>query len=94
MSIDSKSFRSTEFVDAPKKTDPFHWEETPEEKHARIDKILERNTRTPIVCVSCGQVVSESDMDKVISTPYGPYHGAPFACVDGRDDDDIRWDQK
>ena len=72
----------------------FHWEETPEEKHERVNKILERNTRTPVVCVSCNEVVAEKDLSNVISTPFGPYHGAPFNCVDGREDSDIPWYQK
>ena len=93
MSIDSKSSSPGASVAEPKKID-LHWDETPEEKHERINKILEERTKKPVVCVSCNEVVADSDLDKVISTPYGPYHGAPFTCVDGRDDDDLRWDQK
>ena len=71
-----------------------HWEETPEEKHKRVDEILRKRTRKVVVCVSCNEAITESDMDNVISTPYGPYHGAPFTCIDGRDDVDIPWYQK
>lgn len=70
----------------------FHWEETPEEKHERINKILEERTRKPVVCVSCNEVIK--DPETAISTPYGPYHGAPFTCVEGREDNDIPWYQK
>ncbi len=93
MSIDSKSSSLGESAVAPKRID-LHWDETPEEKHERINKILEERTRKPVVCVSCNEVVSESDLDKVINTPYGPYHGSPFTCVEGRDDSDIHWSQK
>lgn len=94
MSIDSKSFSPGESVVERPRTDNLHWEETPEEKHERINQILEKRTRKPVVCVSCNEVVADKDLDNVISTPYGPYHGAPFTCVDGRDEDDIPWYQK
>lgn len=69
-----------------------HWEETQEEKHARIDKILAENSKPPMVCVSCLELIS--DRQTAISTPYGPYHGAPFTCIEGREDKDIPWYQK
>lgn len=70
-----------------------HWEETPEQKHERVNKILEKNTEKPLVCVSCLKVII--DRESALSTPYGPYHGEPFTCAeDGRDDADIPWYQK
>lgn len=70
-----------------------HWGETPEEKTARVEEILQRNSQEPLVCVACLEIIS--DRQTAISTPYGPYHGAPFTCVeDGRSDDNIPWYQK
>lgn len=58
-----------------------HWEETPEEKHKRVDEILEKNSN-PLVCITCGQLIT--DRQNAIKSQHGPYHGAPMACVDGR----------
>lgn len=68
-----------------------HWEETPEEKHARIDKILEENCKRVVICISCGEVISSNQT--VENTPHGPYHGSPMTCVEGRNELNIPWDQ-
>lgn len=68
------------------------WDETPEQKKARIEKILKKNSKEPTVCVSCLEVIS--DQDTLVNTPMGPYHGRPFTCVEGRSDRDIPWWQK
>lgn len=69
-----------------------HWDETPEEKHERINQILERNTKPDTICVGCGAVIS--DEQSLIETAHGAYHGAPNNCVDGREEKDIPWWQK
>lgn len=69
-----------------------HWEETPEEKHERINQILERNTKPDTICVGCGLVIF--DEQSLIETAHGAYHGAPKNCVDGREEKDIPWWQK
>ena len=35
-----------------------NWGESPEEKKARIDRILEKNSQKPLVCVSCLEILS------------------------------------
>ena len=69
-----------------------HWGETPEEKRVRIDKILEINSKPPLVCVACLELISDDQTS--VSGPMGPYHGYPYTCVEGRDDADIPWYQK
>ena len=69
-----------------------HWEETPEEKKLRIDKILEENSKPPMVCVSCLELIS--DRETAVNAGFGYYHGAPYTCVEGREDRDIPWYQK
>ena len=69
-----------------------HWEETPEEKHERIDRILVKNSQKPLVCISCLELIT--DQQTMISTSFGPYHGAPFTCEEGRNEKDIPWYQK
>jgi adenylate kinase len=69
-----------------------HWDETQEEKRARVDKILKLNSEKPLVCVSCQEIIT--DKHTLISTPFGPYHGTPFTCEEGRSDRDIPWYQK
>lgn len=69
-----------------------HWEETPEEKHDRVTKILERNSAPPTRCIGCGEVIFSHQT--VIKTQHGSYHGEPKKCVEGRDDEDIPWWQK
>lgn len=68
------------------------WEETPEEKHARIDRILEKNSEKPLVCVSCLEIIS--DRETAINAGFGFYHGAPYTCEEGRKEKDIPWYQK
>lgn len=68
------------------------WDETPEEKHARIDKILAINSRKPLTCISCGEIIT--DQQTAVSTPHGYYHDYPMTCVEGREDRDIPWHQK
>jgi len=69
-----------------------NWGESPEEKKARIDRILEKNSQKPLVCVSCLEIIS--DRETSIPGPMGPYHGYPSTCVEGRDDRDVPWYQK
>lgn len=68
-----------------------NWDETTEEKHARVDEILERNSN-PLVCVSCLEIIS--DRETAVNAGFGYYHGAPYTCVEGREDSDIPWWQK
>ncbi len=69
-----------------------HWEETPDDKSARVDKILALNSQTPLVCVSCLEIIT--DRETVVPGPMGPYHGYPYTCVEGRKDGGIPWYQK
>jgi hypothetical protein len=69
-----------------------NWEETPEQKHERITRLLERNARADPICISCQNPVSSDQ--PLLTTEHGPYHGSPFTCVEGRKDEDIPWWQK
>lgn len=68
------------------------WEETPEQKHERIDKILEKNTIADFICVACKEPITGTQ--KLLSTEHGYYHGAPMTCVEGRSDSDLPWWQR
>lgn len=58
-------------------------DESPAERAERINKILERNTQKPRLCISCMNPIR--DDQAVIESIHGPYHGLPLRCVDGRD---------
>lgn len=55
----------------------------PEERKARVDKILEKNTEKQRLCISCMEPILSGQT--VIETIHGPYHGLPLTCVNGRD---------
>ena len=57
--------------------------ESPEDKKARIDKILEINSTPPAICIACKELISRNQT--LVQTPHGPYHGWPMSCIEDGD---------
>lgn len=57
--------------------------ETPDQRHARVDKILEKNTTPLKKCITCLQPI-DPEIHNLVDSRHGAYHGYPLTCVDGR----------
>ncbi len=58
-----------------------HQDETAEERSARIDGILKKNSIQG-VCIACGGDILGTQ--EIVDSIHGKYHGSPLPCVDGR----------
>lgn len=66
--------------------DPF---ETPDEKHERVTRILEKNSMYSI-CIACEQPITKQD--NLLSTKHGNYHDLPKTCAeDGKPEERERY---
>lgn len=63
--------------------DLYSSEENPEEKHDRVTRILETNSKVHVICIACKNPIIEDQ--NILSTQYGPYHDEPMTCAEDGD---------
>lgn len=56
--------------------------ELPEDRHARVDDLLKKNTKPIPICIVCKEQITARHT--LVETIHGPYHGWPLTCQEGR----------
>lgn len=58
--------------------------ESLEDAKKRHDKLLEKNSYEPVICVSCLSPITYDQAPETEETIHGFFHGGYMRCIEGR----------